>query len=55
MRSVYVPGAFFNAALDKASEENERRALVIERRNGDEIGVVQIAGSRCTPDRDVLR
>ena len=30
--SHYVPGAFFNAELDKASEENERRALVIERR-----------------------
>lgn len=43
-RSVYVPGAFVNAALDKASEENERRALVIETPNGVEIGVVQIAG-----------
>ncbi len=28
-RSVYTPGAFFNAELDKASEENERRGLVI--------------------------
>jgi phosphatidylserine decarboxylase len=44
VRSVYVPGAFVNAALDKASEENERRALVIERTDGVEIGVVQIAG-----------
>jgi phosphatidylserine decarboxylase len=44
IRSVYVPGAFFNAALDKASEENERRALVIQTANGAEIGVVQIAG-----------
>jgi phosphatidylserine decarboxylase len=44
VRSVYVPGAFVNAALDKASEENERRALVIERADGVEIGVVQIAG-----------
>lgn len=43
-RSVYVPGAFVNAALDKASEENERRALVIEAQDGTEIGVVQIAG-----------
>lgn len=43
-RSVYVPGAFVNAALDKASEENERRALVIEQADGIEIGVVQIAG-----------
>lgn len=44
IRSVYIPGAFFNAALDKASEENERRALVIKQADGSEIGVVQIAG-----------
>ena len=25
VRSIYVPGSFLNAALDKASEENERR------------------------------
>lgn len=44
VRSVYVPGAFLNAALDKASEENERRAIVLEMPGGGEIGVVQIAG-----------
>lgn len=44
IRSVYIPGAFMNAALDKASEENERRALVIETAGGTQIGVVQIAG-----------
>lgn len=43
-RSIYVPGAFLNAALDKASEENERRALIIERPDGGQIAVVQIAG-----------
>jgi phosphatidylserine decarboxylase len=43
-RSVYVPGAFLNAALDKASEENERCALVIAKPDGTEVGVVQIAG-----------
>jgi phosphatidylserine decarboxylase len=43
-RSVYVPGAFINAALDKASVDNERRALVITTGAGEEIGVVQIAG-----------
>ncbi len=43
-RSLYVPGAFLNAALDKASEENERRALIIETASGTEIAVVQIAG-----------
>ena len=44
VRSVYVPGSFLNASLDKASEENERRALVIATASGAEIGVVQIAG-----------
>ncbi len=44
VRSIYIPGAFLNAALDKASEENERRAIVIEMPGGGEIGVVQIAG-----------
>jgi phosphatidylserine decarboxylase len=43
-RSVYIPGAFLNAALDKASEDNERRAIVVETPAGQEIGVVQIAG-----------
>jgi phosphatidylserine decarboxylase len=42
--SVYVPGKFLNAELDKSSEENERRALVIETASGDKIGVVLIAG-----------
>lgn len=44
IRSVYVPGAFLNAALDKASEENERRSIVIETPSGITVGVVQIAG-----------
>lgn len=44
VRSHYVPGAFFNAELDKASEENERRALVIETEGGEKIGLVLIAG-----------
>jgi phosphatidylserine decarboxylase len=43
-RSVYVPGTFLNAELDKASEENERRALLIETAAGDKVGVVLIAG-----------
>jgi phosphatidylserine decarboxylase len=42
--SAYVPGAFLNAELDKASEENERRALVIETETGEKIGFVLIAG-----------
>src|SRR5215204_653923 len=40
---IYTPGLFLNAELDKASEDNERNALVIET-GGLEIGVVQIAG-----------
>jgi phosphatidylserine decarboxylase len=44
VRSHYVPGAFFNAELDKASEENERRALVIETESGEKLGLVLIAG-----------
>ena len=44
VRSVYVPGTFLNAALDKASEENERRCLVISTSNNQEVAVVQIAG-----------
>jgi len=44
VRSIYVPGLFLNAALDKASEDNERRALVIDMSDGQEIAVVQIAG-----------
>jgi phosphatidylserine decarboxylase len=43
-RSIYVPGSFLNAALDKASEENERRALVIATTGEREVAVVQIAG-----------
>ncbi|MFN3869246.1 MAG: phosphatidylserine decarboxylase [Hyphomicrobiaceae bacterium] len=44
LRSIYVPGAFINAASDKASEDNERRSLVIQMANGEEVAVVQIAG-----------
>lgn len=43
-KSVYVPGAFLNATLDKASDENERRGLVITSAAGAEVAVTQIAG-----------
>jgi phosphatidylserine decarboxylase len=43
VRMIYTPGLFLNAELDKASEDNERSALVIET-GGINIGVVQIAG-----------
>jgi len=42
-RMVYTPGKFINADLDKASEDNERNALVIAS-GAARIGVVQIAG-----------
>jgi phosphatidylserine decarboxylase len=42
--SAYVPGAFLNAELDKASEENERHAYVIETGGGQKTGLVLIAG-----------
>lgn len=40
---AYKPGLFVNADLDKASEDNERNALVIDANRG-RFGVVQIAG-----------
>ncbi|RPF72469.1 phosphatidylserine decarboxylase [Aurantiacibacter spongiae] len=43
-RIVYIPGRFLNADLDKASEENERQHLLIERADGVGIGMTQIAG-----------
>ena len=41
---VYIPGKFLNADLDKASEENERQHILIDRGNGVMIGFTQIAG-----------
>jgi phosphatidylserine decarboxylase len=43
-RAVYRPGKFLNAALDKASEDNERQAIRIDRADGAPVAVVQIAG-----------
>lgn len=43
-RVVYIPGRFLNADLDKASEENERQHILIERGDGTRIGFTQIAG-----------
>ncbi|NCP62418.1 MAG: phosphatidylserine decarboxylase [Alphaproteobacteria bacterium] len=44
IKSVYHPGKFLNASLDKASKENERQALVVETKTKDIIGFTQIAG-----------
>lgn len=43
-RVIYIPGRFLNADLDKASEENERQHILIERQDGIGIGFTQIAG-----------
>ncbi|MGB5091709.1 MAG: phosphatidylserine decarboxylase [Parvibaculum sp.] len=43
-RVAYRPGQFLNASLDKASDDNERNSMVIERADGQSIVVVQIAG-----------
>ena len=43
-RVVYIPGKFVNADLDKASDENERQHILIERHDGVAIGFTQIAG-----------
>ena len=41
---LYKPGKFFNASLDKASEDNERNYYKIKDTHGNLIIVVQIAG-----------
>jgi phosphatidylserine decarboxylase len=40
----YRPGKFLNAAMDKASEDNERMALKVTTYDGVDVGFVQIAG-----------
>lgn len=40
----YFPGKFFNAALDKASLENERNATVLRTPQGHIVTAVQVAG-----------
>ncbi len=40
----YFPGKFFNAALDKASLENERNAMVMRTAQGHVVTAVQVAG-----------
>ena len=43
-RTVYHPGSFLNASLDKASDENEHNALALRLADGRAMAVVQIAG-----------
>ncbi len=44
IQTVYKPGKFLNANLDKASEENERSAALVKTKDGVHVGFVQIAG-----------
>ncbi|MEO8241110.1 MAG: phosphatidylserine decarboxylase [bacterium] len=41
---AYRPGKFFNAAMDKASSDNERNSVAIALPDGRKVAVVQIAG-----------
>ena len=41
---LYKPGKFFNASLDKASEDNERNFFKIKDNQNNDIVLVQIAG-----------
>ena len=41
---LYKPGKFFNASLDKASEDNERNYYKLKDKHGNDIIIVQIAG-----------
>src|SRR5690348_11060199 len=41
---AYRPGKFFNASFDKASEHNERMAILLRLVGGQPLIVVQIAG-----------
>ncbi len=41
---LYKPGKFFNASLDKASEDNERNYFKIKDNQNNDVVVVQIAG-----------
>lgn len=42
--TLYYPGKFFSANLDKASRENEHNAVFLETGDGRKLCVVQIAG-----------
>ena len=44
LETLYKPGKFLNASLDKSSEDNERNYYKIKNSFGEDIIVVQIAG-----------
>ena len=41
---AYTPGKYLNASLEKACEDNERHAILMETASGKNIAFVQIAG-----------
>ena len=44
IRQAYTPGKYLNASLEKACEDNERHAILMETPSGSNIAFVQIAG-----------
>jgi phosphatidylserine decarboxylase len=44
VKTHYIPGKFFNASLDKASEDNERHLYLMRTDGGQTLAFVQIAG-----------
>jgi len=44
IKTHYIPGKFFNASLDKASEDNERHLYLMRTGGGHTLAFVQIAG-----------
>lgn len=44
IRQAYTPGKYLNASLEKACEDNERHAILMETSSGNNIAFVQIAG-----------
>ncbi len=44
VRQAYTPGKYLNASLEKACEDNERHAILMETTSGNNIAFVQIAG-----------
>lgn len=44
LNRAYHAGKFLNAAMDKASDDNERQSFTFRTENGELVGLVQIAG-----------
>ena len=51
VRKIYVPGLYLNAALDKASEDNEREAMVFRA----DVRAGSGRGPHCRADRQAYR